>query len=92
MRGLGANCIQVPISRGRVPIVTGRFVAAGHRAGPPVHVWTINEETAINELLDLGVDGIVSDCLRLLRDVLTRRGLPLTVTGASAERGASSTP
>lgn len=89
MRRLGANCIQVPISRARVPIVTERFVAAAHRAGLPVHVWTINEETAINELLDLGVDGIMSDCLRLLRDVLTRRGVPLTVTDASAERGAS---
>ena len=92
MRRLGADCIQVPISRGRVPIVTERFVAAAHRAGLPVHVWTINEETAINELLDLGVDGIMSDCLRLLRDVLTRRGLPLTVTGTSSEHGASTTP
>lgn len=92
MRRLGANCIQVPISRGRVPIVTERFVAAAHRAGLPVHVWTINEETTINKLLDLGVDGIMSDRLRLLSDVLTRRGLPLTVTSASTDRGASSTP
>jgi glycerophosphoryl diester phosphodiesterase len=92
IRRLGADCIQVPVSRGRVPIVTDRFVAAAHTAGLPVHVWTINEETAINELLDLGVDGIMSDCLRLLKDVLTRRGLPLTVTGTSAEHGASSNP
>ena len=91
MRRLGADCIQVPISRGRVPIVTERFVAAAHGAGLPVHAWTINDETTINELLDLGVDGIMSDCLRLLRDVLTRRGLPLPVTGTSAEDGASTT-
>jgi glycerophosphoryl diester phosphodiesterase len=64
--------------------VTERFVAAAQRAGLPVHVWTINEETTITELLDLGVDGILSDRLRLLSDVLTRRGLPLTVTGTSA--------
>ena len=92
MRRLGADCIQVPISRGRVPIVTERFVAAAHTAGLPVHVWTINEETAINELLDLGVDGIMSDRLRLFRDVLARRGLPLTVTGTSAQHGSSTAP
>jgi glycerophosphoryl diester phosphodiesterase len=87
MRRVGADCIQVPISRGPIPIVTERFIAAAHGAGLPVHVWTINEETTINELLDLGVDAIMSDRLRLLRDVLTSRGLALT--GASAERGAS---
>ena len=92
MRRLGADCIQVPISQRRVPIVTERFVAAAHRAGLPVHVWTINEETTVNELLDLGVDGIMSDRLRLLRDVFTRRGLPLAVTGTSAEHGAPTTP
>jgi len=78
MRRLGADCIQVPISRGPIPIVTARFIAAAHRAGLPIHVWTINEETTINQLLDLEVDGIMTDRLRLLRDVLTRRGLALT--------------
>jgi glycerophosphoryl diester phosphodiesterase len=92
MRRLGADCIQVPISQGRVPIVTERFVAAAHGAGLPVHVWTINEETTVNELLDLGVDGVMSDRLRLLRDVFTRRGLPLAATGTSAEHGAPTTP
>ena len=87
MRRLGADCIQVPIRRGPIPIVTKRFIAAAHRAGLPVHVWTINEETTINELLDLGVDGIMSDRLHLLRGVLSRRGLALT--GASAQGGPS---
>jgi glycerophosphoryl diester phosphodiesterase len=87
MRRLGADCIQVPIRQGPMRILTERFVAAAHKAGLPVHVWTINDETTINELLDLGVDGIMSDRLRLLRDVLTRRGLGLT--GGSAQRGAS---
>ena len=91
MRRLGADCIQVPINRGPVPIVTERFVAAAHRAGLPVHVWTINEQTTINELLDLGVDGIMTDRLRVLSDVLTGRGLPPTVTGPSAQHRASST-
>jgi glycerophosphoryl diester phosphodiesterase len=71
------DCVQVPIRRGHFPIVTERFVQAAHRAGLPVHVWTINDEATMHELLGLGVDGIMSDHLRLLRDVFTRCGRPL---------------
>ena len=77
MARLGADCVQVPIRRGPFPIVTERFVRTAHRARLPVHVWTINDEAAMHDLLDLGVDGIISDRLRLLRDVFSRRGLPL---------------
>jgi glycerophosphoryl diester phosphodiesterase len=70
---LGADCLQVPTHRGAIPIVTARFVAAAHRAGLPVHVWTINDEPTIERLLDLGVDGIMTDHLRLLLDILCRR-------------------
>jgi glycerophosphoryl diester phosphodiesterase len=73
MPRLGADCLQVPTRRGSVPIITDRFVAAAHRAHLPVHVWTVNDEPTIDWLLDLGVDGIMSDRLRLLLDVLRRR-------------------
>ncbi len=78
MPRLGADCIQVPIRQGPVRLVTKRFVDAAHRAHLPVHVWTINDEATINELLDLGVDGVMTDRIRLLEGVFTRRGLPLT--------------
>jgi glycerophosphoryl diester phosphodiesterase len=73
----GADCIQVPLRRGPVPIVTARFVRAAHRAGLPVHVWTVDDESAMHYLLDLGVDGVMTDRPRLLREVFTARGLPL---------------
>ncbi len=73
----GAECIQVPIRSGRVRIVSGRFVRAAHRAGLRVHVWTINERSTMHELLDLGVDGIMTDRPRVLRDVFVERGLRL---------------
>jgi glycerophosphoryl diester phosphodiesterase len=74
---LGADCLQVPLRHGRVPIVTPRVVRAAHRRGLHVHVWTINDEPAMQRLLDLGVDGIMTDRLELLREVFEARGLPL---------------
>jgi glycerophosphoryl diester phosphodiesterase len=81
MPRLAADCLQVPTHRGPVPIVTERFVAAAHRAHLPVHVWTINDEPTIERLLDLGVDGIMSDRLRLLLNVLRRRRHATARTG-----------
>jgi glycerophosphoryl diester phosphodiesterase len=69
----GADCLQIPLRQGRVPLVTRRLVAAAHRAGLQVHVWTIDEEPEMERLLDLGVDAIMTDRLALLRDVLARR-------------------
>ena len=88
MPRLAADCVQVPIRRGSFPVANKRFVEAAHHASLPVHVWTINDEEAMDHLLDIGVDGIMSDCLRLLKDVFARRGLPLA--GTNVEGGASS--
>jgi glycerophosphoryl diester phosphodiesterase len=73
----GADCVQVPLRAHRIPIVTERFVDAAHRAGLPVHVWTVNDEQTMIGLLDLGVDGIMTDRPRLLRRVLAGRRIAL---------------
>jgi glycerophosphoryl diester phosphodiesterase len=77
MPRLGADCVQVPLRRGPIDVITERFIDAAHRAGLPVHAWTIDDRVTIGRLLDLGVDGIMSDRLRLLRDVFAARGLLL---------------
>lgn len=77
MPRLGARCLQVPIRWGRAPIVTRRFVEAAHRAGLHVHVWTVDEPATMHELLDLGIDGIMTDRPRVLAEVFEARGLPL---------------
>ncbi|HVE47371.1 MAG TPA: glycerophosphodiester phosphodiesterase [Acidimicrobiales bacterium] len=74
-RRLRAACAQVPICRGRVPVVDRRLVEAAHRQGLVVHVWTVNERPVMERLVDLGVDGIFSDRPAVLKDVLTERGL-----------------
>ncbi len=65
---------QVPTSMKGVPLVTERFVGAAHRLGLHVHVWTIDDPAEMDRLLDLGVDGIMTDRPAVLREVLERRG------------------
>ncbi|MGN9806793.1 glycerophosphodiester phosphodiesterase [Micromonospora sp. L32] len=65
---------QVPPRYGRVPVVDRRFLAYCHRLGLQVHVWTIDEPAEMHDLLDLGVDGIMTDHVGVLRDVYRSRG------------------
>ncbi|HET8778434.1 MAG TPA: glycerophosphodiester phosphodiesterase family protein [Agromyces sp.] len=57
----GAHALQIPERIGRTTLVTARFVAAVQRAGAEVHVWTVNEPADMTRLLELGVDGLVTD-------------------------------
>ncbi|WP_426979776.1 glycerophosphodiester phosphodiesterase [Pseudarthrobacter sp. O4] len=70
----GVHALQVPVSYGAVTVVTPGFVRRAHRHGLQVHVWTINEQAEMHRLLDLGVDGIVTDRADLLKAVLQERG------------------
>ncbi|MEU4082277.1 glycerophosphodiester phosphodiesterase [Streptomyces venezuelae] len=71
----GAIAAQVPERQGGIPVVDRRFVRAAHARGLQVHVWTVNDPARMNALLDLGVDGIMTDQLETLRSVLTERGV-----------------
>jgi len=66
---------QVPLSQGPLPVVTRRFIEHSHRHGIAVHVWTIDDPMTMGRLLDMGVDGIMTDDTRALRDVFTSRGI-----------------
>lgn len=57
----GARALQVPERAGPLRLVTAAFVDAVHRVGAEVHVWTVNEASDMQRLLDLGVDGLVTD-------------------------------
>jgi glycerophosphoryl diester phosphodiesterase len=66
----GVRCLQLPAS-----VVTPPLIARTHRLGLQVHAWTINDRRTMEHLLDLGVDGIMTDETVLLRDVLSARNL-----------------
>ena len=70
----GVNALQVPVRYGAVTVVTPTFIQRAHGLGLEVHVWTINEAAEMRRLLDLGVDGIVTDRADILKAVLSERG------------------
>jgi len=72
---LPAVALQVPPSYEWIEIVTAASVAAAHRLGLEVHVWTINDAVQMASLLALGVDAIMTDVPAAAMDVLRRRGL-----------------
>lgn len=69
-----AVCLQVPAKRKGIPLVTRRFIKRAHALHLQVHVWTVNDAAEISRLLDLGVDGIITDRTDVLKDVLLARG------------------
>jgi glycerophosphoryl diester phosphodiesterase len=68
------DALQVPARYGSLTVVDRRFVAAAHRRGIEVHVWTVDEPPEMRRLLDLGVDGLMSDRPDLLLEVLGSPG------------------
>ncbi len=66
--------LQVPATFGELTLVDDRFVGAAHHAGLAVHVWTVDDEEEMGRLVDLDVDGIITDLPSVLTGVLRDRG------------------
>jgi glycerophosphoryl diester phosphodiesterase len=64
------QALQVPIELDGIPVVTPEFVEKAHANWLAVHVWTINDRAQMEALLEMGVDGIMTDRPTLLEDVL----------------------
>lgn len=65
---------QVPVRQWPLTVVNHAFVERSHRLGLQVHVWTIDDAPEMHRLLDLGVDGLMTDRPVVLRQVLESRG------------------
>ncbi|SNS30589.1 glycerophosphoryl diester phosphodiesterase [Geodermatophilus saharensis] len=69
-----AGCAQVPLQLGGRALVDERFVSAAHARGLQVHVWTVDTPEETTAMLDLGVDGIMTDRPAMLKGILRTRG------------------
>lgn len=67
-------CLQIPQAYGPLKVLTPGLIKRAHARGKQVHVWTVDDPAQMRELLDAGVDGIITDRTDLLRDVLMDRG------------------
>jgi glycerophosphoryl diester phosphodiesterase len=68
----GYDLADLPARMGDLTVVDPPVVEHFHRLGIPVHVWTVDEEEEMRALLDLGVDGLVTDRPDVLKRVLGR--------------------
>ena len=71
----GALAAQIPLKQGPITLTDKRLVDDAHSAGLQVHVWTIDEPDEMEHLLDLGVDGIMTDKPLVLKQILQNKGL-----------------
>jgi glycerophosphoryl diester phosphodiesterase len=67
--------ISVPLLGGELTVLTSALVDAAHRVGKKVQIWTVDDSETMERLIDAGVDGIFTDRIDTLKDVLIRRGL-----------------
>ena len=67
------DAVQIPHRHESWELVTRESVDFAHRVGVEVHVWTVNEEAEMSELLDMGVDGLISDYPPRALEVVRRR-------------------
>ncbi len=68
-----ADALQVPEVAGSIRIVDAALLRSAAAVGVQVHVWTVNDPADMHRLLDMGVDGIVTDRPDLLNDVVSSR-------------------
>jgi glycerophosphoryl diester phosphodiesterase len=66
---LSIRCTQIPYG-----MASARYVRRAHAAGLQVHVWTVNDPAIMAAMLDLGVDGIMTDQIEALRELMISRG------------------
>lgn len=77
---------HVPVQLGRLPIHSPSLVRRAHRLGVRVIVWTVDDPVQMHQLLDMGVDGIISDRPDVLRSVLISRAAWAPMQGAPGTR------
>ena len=64
------DCLQVPIYSHGIKVVTKRFIKFVQSRNLKIMVWTINDEKTLKKLINMNVDGIITDTPKLLTELL----------------------
>jgi glycerophosphoryl diester phosphodiesterase len=67
--------LQVPLTYNGLEVLDRDFVRDAHANDLAVHPWVVNDRDTMVWLLEIGVDGIMTDRPTALRDLLAERGL-----------------
>jgi glycerophosphoryl diester phosphodiesterase len=86
------QALQVPTTFNGVPVVTPAFVQRAHANGLAVHVWTIDDRPTMESLIDLGVDGIMTNRPTLLEEVLGEKNVKYRARGRGRGHGPKQPP
>ena len=68
-------CVQVPTSFKGITIVNEKLIKFIHDQDKKIHVWTVDDQDEMQRLIDLGVDGIMTDRPSLLKEILIKNNL-----------------
>ena len=68
------EALQIPERNGSLQVLTPRLLEMAHGLGKEVHIWTVNDSLRMQQLLDFGVDGIVTDRIDRAVEVISARG------------------
>jgi glycerophosphoryl diester phosphodiesterase len=68
-----AQALQIPEFYGKNRIADRRLLEAAHARNMRVDVWTVNDIESMQRLIDLGVDGIMTDYPQRLVKILKRK-------------------
>jgi len=69
------RALQIPTHFASTRVASAELIDAAHAAGLAVHFWTIDDPAEMEELIDLGADGVMTDRPAVLAPILERRGL-----------------
>ena len=66
------HCLQIPVYQYGLKLVTQRFINYVQKRGLKIMVWTINDQETMQALIDMGVDGIITDRPSALKELLSK--------------------
>ena len=70
-----SQCAQIPVKQWGVPVLTKRFIETAKKQNKFVHVWTIDDIDQMFELIEFGVDGLMTDKPSVLKEAMLKKGL-----------------